>query len=71
MSALAADTGISRQALYKALSERGNPRLETVLKVANALGFRLQPVRRTPQGRRARPRSHKRAGPIRKAALEV
>lgn len=41
MSALARDTGLKRQALYRALSENGNPTLETVLKVANALGIQL------------------------------
>jgi probable addiction module antidote protein len=41
MSALAADTGISRQALYKALSSDGNPGFAMIMKVANALGFRL------------------------------
>jgi probable addiction module antidote protein len=42
---LAAETGMSRTALYKALSETGNPGFATVLKVAQALGFELRPVR--------------------------
>ena len=41
MSALAADTGLSRQSLYKALDKDGNPALGTVLKIAHSLGFRL------------------------------
>jgi probable addiction module antidote protein len=41
MSELARDTGLSRQALYKALSSDGHPGLETILAVAQALGFRL------------------------------
>ena len=45
MSQLATDTGLTRQALYKALSAEGNPEFATVLKVANALGFRLKPQR--------------------------
>jgi probable addiction module antidote protein len=45
MTALAEDTGITRQALYKALSEKGNAEFATVLKVAHALGFRLMPER--------------------------
>jgi probable addiction module antidote protein len=45
MSALAADTGISRQALYKALNRDGNPGFATIMKVAQALGFRLTPER--------------------------
>ena len=45
MSELARDTGISRQALYKALSADGNPGFATILAVAQALGFRLVPQR--------------------------
>jgi probable addiction module antidote protein len=41
MSQLAEQTGLSRQALYKALSSDGNPEFATVLKVIRALGFRL------------------------------
>ena len=43
MSQLAEKTGLTRQALYKALSSDGNPELATVLKVIRALGFRLHP----------------------------
>ena len=41
MMQLARDTGISREGLYKALGEQGNPSLSTVLKVLYALGLRL------------------------------
>lgn len=41
MSRLAEETGLTRQALYKALSSDGNPEFATVLKVVRALGFRL------------------------------
>jgi probable addiction module antidote protein len=41
MARVARDTGLSRESLYKALSENGNPSLATVLKVAKALGLRL------------------------------
>lgn len=41
MSELARDTGIAREALYRALGESGNPTLKTLLKVAHALGVRL------------------------------
>ncbi|NGP51990.1 addiction module antidote protein [Thioalkalivibrio sp. XN8] len=41
MSAVARESGLSRESLYKALSENGNPSLATVLKVAKALGVRL------------------------------
>ena len=36
-----ADTGLSRESLYKALGENGNPSFATFLKVACALGIRL------------------------------
>ena len=47
MSQLARDTGLTREGLYKAMSGDGNPTFATVVKVANALGFKLtlQPVR--------------------------
>ena len=38
---LSRKTGLTRQALYKALSGEGNPELGTIAKVAEALGFRL------------------------------
>jgi probable addiction module antidote protein len=41
MSQVARDAGLSRESLYKALSEDGNPSFATVLKVARALGVRL------------------------------
>ena len=41
MSALARDTGISREALYRAFSDNGNPTLDTLLRVMKALGVRL------------------------------
>lgn len=41
MSQVARDAGLSRESLYKALSEHGNPSFATILKVARALGVRL------------------------------
>jgi probable addiction module antidote protein len=41
MTQLARDTGIAREALYRALSDNGNPELGTILKVVHALGIRL------------------------------
>lgn len=41
MSALARETGISREALYRAFSDKGNPTLDTLLRVLRALGVRL------------------------------
>ena len=41
MAQVARDAGLSRESLYKALGENGNPSFATVLKVARALGLRL------------------------------
>jgi probable addiction module antidote protein len=48
MSEIARKTGLSRESLYKSLSEDGNPSLDTVLKVARALGLRLHADGRLP-----------------------
>jgi len=47
MSQLARDTGLTREGLYKAFSEEGNPTFATVAKVAKALGYQVtfQPLR--------------------------
>ena len=46
MNQVARDTGLSRESLYKALGQNGNPSFATILKVARALGVQLhaQPV---------------------------
>lgn len=44
MLQVANDAGLSRESLYRALSEDGNPSFATVLKVASALGVRLHAV---------------------------
>ena len=41
MSEIARKTGLGRQALYTALSENGNPTLETLTAVLSVLGFEL------------------------------
>ena len=43
MTQLANQTGVTREALYKALSPTGDPRLSTFLGVIKALGLRLTP----------------------------
>jgi len=43
MTKLAKDTGLTREALYRSLSDQGNPELSTVLKVLGALGIKLTP----------------------------
>ena len=42
MSQLARKVGMSREGLYKALSDKGNPTFATVMKVAHALGLDLR-----------------------------
>jgi len=41
MTALARETGMGRESLYKALSGERNPELGTVLKITKALGLKL------------------------------
>ena len=42
MSEIARETGLGRENLYKALSPRTNPRIETIFRVAAALGVRFE-----------------------------
>ena len=41
LGAVAAEAGISREALYRALSAKGNPTFKTILAVLKAVGMRL------------------------------
>lgn len=41
MTDIARQTGLSRESLYRALSEKGNPELATIIKVLSAAGFSL------------------------------
>ena len=41
MTALAARTGLSRETLYRTLSEKGNPRLDTLMAILAAFGLRM------------------------------
>ncbi|WP_416137074.1 addiction module antidote protein [Halomonas sp. HK25] len=41
MTALANETGLSREQLYRSFSEQGNPTLKTMLAVMRALGVEL------------------------------
>ncbi len=43
ISALAVETGMTRQGLQKALSSRGNPRFDNINAIIRALGYRLTP----------------------------
>jgi probable addiction module antidote protein len=48
MTQLSRDTGIAREALYRALSGEGNPEFATIMKVMGALGLRMTPALRVP-----------------------
>jgi probable addiction module antidote protein len=41
MTDISREAGVTREALYKALSQKGDPRLSTLLGVIKALGFQL------------------------------
>ena len=45
MTKTAKEAGISREGLYKALSQNGNPSFATVCKILNAIGYTLVPER--------------------------
>jgi len=42
MSQLAREVGMTREGLYKALSDKGNPTFTTVLRITRALGMQLR-----------------------------
>jgi probable addiction module antidote protein len=44
MAQLASQAGVTREALYKALSPSGDPRLSTLVGVMKALGIKIRPV---------------------------
>lgn len=41
IAALAEKTGLSRETLYRTLSKKGNPRLDTLVAILSAYGLRL------------------------------
>lgn len=47
MTEIARRTGLSREALYRSLTENGNPTLKSVLSVLDAMGLRLSVVEKT------------------------
>lgn len=44
MTEIAKETGVKREALYRALSETGNPQFTTIMQVVKAMGLRLSVV---------------------------
>ena len=57
MGRIAKETGLSRESLYKALGETGNPEFATVMRIVRALGLTLAARPAAP----ARPRKKRRA----------
>lgn len=51
MTTVAREAGVTREALYKALSEDGDPKLSTLLGVTRALGVKLKaaPAKEAPR----------------------
>ncbi|MCY3941856.1 MAG: putative addiction module antidote protein [Gammaproteobacteria bacterium] len=47
MTQVAAEAGLGRESLYKALSTNGNPSFATILRVLHALGLGLYPAPRS------------------------
>ncbi|RXJ68285.1 putative addiction module antidote protein [Halarcobacter ebronensis] len=44
MTEISKDTGLGRESLYKTFAKGSKPKFETVLKVLNSLGIKLQAV---------------------------
>ena len=42
MSQLARDIGMTREGIYKALSDNGNPAFATIMRITGALGIRVR-----------------------------
>lgn len=68
MQQIAKETGLNREGLYQALSGKGNPSFDTVLRVMNAVGVELRPKamarRRPTNGRRASQKARTRRAPV-------
>ena len=45
ISAMADEVGLTRQGLQKALSPKGNPRLDSISSIMHAMGYNLMPQR--------------------------
>lgn len=76
MAELAAETGIGRTSLYKALGPEGNPTLSTLRELLKALGMRLSVVdvaeeRTGKQGTRSRPTATRAMATLQKKPRKV
>ncbi|KVN83510.1 addiction module antidote protein [Burkholderia ubonensis] len=66
MSALARESGIKRESLYRALSDTGNPEFGTIVKVVRALGLQITvtpPAPAPAPTKRAKPATARQAKP--------
>ena len=71
MSQLARDSGLTHEGLYKALSSDGNPSFGTVLKVADAMGYRFALVRKPGKAAARGPKSASAKKVVAKQATRV
>ena len=53
VSRVAADSQLGRESLYRALSQKGNPKLETLLRVLDTAGLKLAVMPKSPKRRAA------------------
>ncbi len=68
LAAIAASAGLSREALYRSLSPKGNPTLKTLVAVLKPMGLRLSVVPAPARPKRAAKKSPARRKPLRKAS---
>lgn len=70
LGAIAANTGLSREALYRSLSPKGNPTLKTLVAVLKPMGLRLSvvPAPATAKPKQPAKKSAPRRKPLRKAS---
>jgi probable addiction module antidote protein len=67
LGAIAAQAGLSREALYRSLSPKGNPTLKTLVAVLKPMGLRLSVAPAASRNRSARKATPRRR-PLRKAS---
>jgi probable addiction module antidote protein len=72
MQKIARETGLNREGLYQALSGKGNPSFDTVLKVMNAVGVELRPkaVTRRADLKAKAGRKHRTSGAVKKTRAQ-
>jgi len=71
MQHIAKVTGLSREGLYQALSGKGNPSFDTMLKVMGAVGVELRPALKKKPGRQGLPKVKARRNPITREMIPI